>query len=244
MVNMRTSAAAAVLCLVAGAASAQTGAGGGVGAGVGVGVIKGRVLVRGTPPPSRKVPVSADPQCKAQHPEGLEISDFAVSGGGLADVLVYLRAGVKGNFPPPAAPVVLDQKGCEYAPGLIALQAGQTLKIRNSDATLHNVHFRPKLNPEINVGQPRAGMESSRVFAKPEIVVPVGCDVHPWMRATMAVLPHPFFAVSAKDGAFEIRNVPPGRYEIEARHPKLKPASATVDVTAETAVDLTLSFEP
>jgi plastocyanin len=237
MVTMRTFVAVAVMCLVSGAARAQTG--------TGVGIIKGRVLVRGTPPAPRKVPVGADPQCKAQHPDGLEISDFSVAGGGLGDVLVYLRTGVKGDFPPPATPVVLDQKGCQYSPGLVALQAGQTLKIRNSDATLHNVHFRPKLNQESNVGQPRAGMESNRVFTKPEIVVPIGCDVHPWMRATLAVLPHPFFAVSAAGGTFEIRNVPPGRYEVEARHPKLKPASATVDVGgAATSLDLTLSFEP
>lgn len=231
---MRVGMAAALVCVAAAGAPAEAQTGG---------TIKGRVLVRGTPPAPRKVPVKADPQCQAQHPDGLELSDFAVSGGGLADVLVYLRAGVKGAFPPPAAPVVLDQKGCQYSPGLVAVQAGQALKIRNSDATLHNVHFRPKLNPEINVGQPRAGMESSRVFAKPEIVVPVGCDVHPWMRATLAVLPHPFFAVSGDGGAFEIRGVPPGRYEIEARHPKLEPASATVEVTEETAVDLTLSLD-
>ena len=97
------------------------------------------------------------------------------------------------------------------------------------------------LNKEINVGQPRAGMESSRVFSRAEVLVPIGCDVHPWMRANLAVLAHPFFAVSGEAGAFEIRNVPPGTYEVEARHGKLKPVSATVVVAgAETPVDLTL----
>ncbi|HUG38567.1 MAG TPA: carboxypeptidase regulatory-like domain-containing protein, partial [Candidatus Limnocylindrales bacterium] len=172
-------------------------------------------------------------------------SDFAISQGGLADALVYLKSGVKGTFAAPAERVVLDQKGCQYVPEMVAVQAGQTLTIRNSDPTLHNVHFRPALNKEINIGQPRAGMESPRVFSRAEVLIPVGCDVHPWMRANLAVLSHPFFAVSTEAGAFEIRNVPPGTYEIEARHGKLKPVSATVAVgAAETAVDLTLVIQP
>ncbi|HUG53786.1 MAG TPA: carboxypeptidase regulatory-like domain-containing protein [Vicinamibacteria bacterium] len=209
------------------------------------GVIKGRVLFEGTPPAPQKVKVSADPRCKAQHPDGLERSDLSVSGGGLGEALVYLKTGVTGTFPPSSAPALLDQKGCQYLPAMVAVQAGQPLKIRNSDPTLHNVHFRPALNPEINIGQPRAGMESSRVFAKPEVLVPIGCDVHPWMRAHLAVLSHPFFAVTVDGGAFEIRGVPPGSYQIEARHPRLPPASAKVTVGAGvTPVDLTLSLRP
>jgi hypothetical protein len=236
MVTMRIHVALAATMLFYGLAQAETSGGG---------VITGRVLVRGTPPPARKVPLSADPYCQAQHPQGLEQSDFSISKGGLADVLVYLKSGVQGRFPAPAEPRVLDQKGCQYAPGLVAIQAGQALKIRNSDSTLHNVHFRPALNKEINVGQPRAGMESLRVFPKAEVLVPIGCDVHPWMRANLAVLSHPFFAVTTDGGAFEIRNVPPGTYEIEARHGKLSPVSAKVTVSgATTPVELTLVIAP
>ena len=225
--------AAAALALGAGAADAQTG-----------GSIKGRVLVKGTPPAAVKAKVSADPHCQKEHPQGLERQDFEVSGGGLGQVLVYLKSGVKGTFNAPAEPVLLDQKGCEYSPHLLAIQAGQPVKIRNSDPTLHNVHFRPAQNPEINIGQPRAGMESTRTVPKPEVLVPIGCDVHPWMRAHMAVLSHPFFAVSGEGGAFEIKGVPPGTYEVEARHPRLKPVSATINVTgASTPVDLTLVIE-
>jgi hypothetical protein len=236
MVTMRIHAALAATMLCSGLAQGETSGGG---------VIRGRVIVRGTPPAPRRVPVSADAQCQALHPQGLEQSDFSISNGGLADVLVYLKSGVQGTFKAPAEPKVLDQKGCQYSPGLVAIQAGQALTIRNSDQTLHNVHFRPALNKEINVGQPRAGMESSRVFPKPEVLVPIGCDVHPWMRANLAVLSHPFFTVSREGGAFEIRDVPPGTYEIEARHGKLKPVSAKVAVSgATTPVDLTLVIEP
>ena len=228
---MRWVAALAITVVFSGAAEAQ-------------GVIKGRVLVRGTAPAPRPVPVKADLHCQQQHPEGLTQSDFQIANGGLADVLVHLKSGVQGTFPAATEAALLDQKGCQYSPALVAVQAGQPLKIRNSDPTLHNVHFRPALNKEVNVGQPRA-MESSRVFPKPEVLVPIGCDVHPWMRAHLAVLPHPFFAVSKEGGAFEIRNVPPGRYEIEARHGKLAPVSTTVDVKGgETPVELTLVIEP
>lgn len=232
---MRLHTALAATMLFSGLAHAQTS----------TGVIKGRVLVRGKAPATRKIPMSADAHCKSAHPQGLDHSDFSVSNGGLADVVVYLKSGVQGTFPVPAEAVVLDQKGCQYSPGMVAVQAGQTLKIRNSDPTLHNVHFRPALNKEINVGQPRAGMESPRVFSRAEVLIPVGCDVHPWMRASLAVLSHPFFAVSAEAGAFEIRNVPAGNYEIEARHGRLKPVSAPVAIGgAETRVDLTLVIEP
>jgi hypothetical protein len=236
MVTMRIHAALAATMLFSGMAQAETS---------GAGVIKGRVLVRGAAPAPRKVPLSADAHCQAQHPQGLEQSDFAISNGGLADVLVYLKSGVQGTFAAPGEPALLDQNGCQYSPRLVAVQAGQALKIRNSDPTLHNVRFRPALNKEINLGQPRAGMESSRVFPKPEVLVPIGCDVHPWMRANLAVLSHPFFAVSKEAGAFEIRNVPPGTYEIEARHGKLKPVSAQVAVSGPTTpVDLTLVIDP
>jgi hypothetical protein len=239
MVTVPTKApAAVVLAVLCSGASLAHGMTGGA-------VITGRVLVKGTPPAPIKAKVRADPHCQAQHPDGLELSEFAVSNGGLAEVLVYLKTGVKGTFAAPVTPALLDQKGCRYFPPMLAVQAGQPVKVRNSDPTLHNVHFRPRLNSEINIGQPRVGMESTRTFGKPEVMVPIGCDVHPWMRAHMAVLSHPFFAVSGEGGRFEIRGVPPGRYEVEARHPKLEAASATVDVTAgATTVDLTLSMAP
>lgn len=235
MVTMRTVRASAwltaVMALGSSVAHAQTGGG----------VIKGRVLFKGTPPAPVKAKVAADLHCQAQHPRGLDLTEFTIANGGLDQVLVYLKSGIKGTFASPTAPVLLDQKGCEYFPSMLAVQAGQPLRIRNSDPTLHNVHFRPAQNPETNIGQPRAGMESSRTFPKAEVLIPIGCDVHPWMRAHLAVLSHPFFAVSADGGRFEIRNVPPGTYEIEARHPKLKPTSSTVAVGGgDTAVDLTL----
>ena len=130
------------------------------------------------------------------HPGGLE-RQKQVKDGGLADALVYVK-GLAGSYPAPAEPVVLDQIGCQYNPRMVVMRAGQPLKIRNSDDTLHNIHPRPTLNKEFNIGQPRKGMESTKTFDKPELMIPTGCDVHPWMRAYISVLANPFFAVTKR----------------------------------------------
>jgi hypothetical protein len=139
--------------------------------------------------------------------------------------------------------VVLDQKGCDYTPHMLTMRAGQPLKIRNSDDTLHNIHPRPTANGEFNIGQPKPGetvREGDKGFSKPEVMIPVGCDVHPWMRAYISVFDNPFFTVSSEDGKFEIKGLPSGEYEIEAFHGKLK--SQAQKVTVKDGETATLNF--
>jgi hypothetical protein len=204
--------------------------------------LAGKVAFEGTPPAPEKARLAADPKCAAMHKEGLERTAIKVTNGGLADVLVYVK--VKGSFPVPAEPALLDQQGCDYHPHMLVMRAGQPLKIRNSDDTLHNIHPRPQVNAEFNIGQPRQGMESLREgdkgFSKPEIGIPVGCDVHPWMRAYISVLEHPFYAVTKADGTFEIKGLPAGEYEVEAFHGKLK--TQTQKATLKDGEAATLNF--
>ena len=195
-------------------------------AGAGSGSIAGKVAYEGTPDAPQKVKLSADPKCAAMHKEGLERQTIKVKDGGLADALVYVKSGAGGSYPAPAEPVVLDQQGCDYHPHMVVMQAGQALKIRNSDDTLHNIHPKPK----VNVGQARKGMEAVRNFDKPEVMIPVGCDVHPWMRAYISVLANPFYAVTKEDGSYEIKGLPPGEYEVEVLHGKVKGTSQKVSV--------------
>jgi hypothetical protein len=211
----------------------------------GSGSVSGKISFEGAAPGAEKVKLSADPKCAAMHKDGLERQPIKVTNGGLADVLVFVKSGLSRDYPAPAEPVLLDQKGCDYTPHMLAMVAGQKIKIRNSDDTLHNIHPRPKQNAEFNIGQPRQGMESERSFEKPEMLIPVGCDVHPWMRAYISVLSHPFFAVSTEDGGFEIKGLPAGEYEIQAVHGKLgldKAASGKVSLKDGEAgkLDLTL----
>jgi hypothetical protein len=213
-------------------------------ASAGSGSVTGKISFEGSAPAAEKVKLSADPKCAAMHKEGLERQAIKVTDGGLADVLVYVKSGAQGTEVP-AEPALLDQKGCDYSPHMLALVAGQKLKIRNSDDTLHNIHPRPKDNQEFNIGQPRQGMESEKSFDKPEILIPVGCDVHPWMRAYIAVLSNPYFSVTGEDGNFTIKGLPPGEYEIEAVHGKLgkdKAAAARITVKAGEAAKLDLTL--
>jgi plastocyanin len=209
------------------AAASAAPAGGGAPGGASV---AGKISFEGTPPAPEKIKTSADPKCQALHPTGLERQTIDTSGGGLKDVFVYVKSGLPGSYPAPSEPVLLDQHGCMYSPHIVTVQAGQPLKIRNSDDTLHNIHPRPAVNQEFNIGQPRQGMESTKTFDKPEVMIPVGCDVHPWMRAYIAVLNHPFFAVTKEDGTYEIKGLPPGEYEIEAWHEKLKNQTQKITV--------------
>jgi Carboxypeptidase regulatory-like domain len=224
-------------------ASTQAAAPAGGGAAKGSGSIAGKISFAGTPPAAEKIKVSADPYCQKEHKDGLERNVVAVKDGGLKDVFVYVKSGLTGTYPPPTEAVELDQQGCMYKPHIIALQVGQPLKIKNNDETLHNIHPRPTVNQEFNIGQPRKGMESTKSFDKKEVMIPVGCDVHPWMRSYISVLDNPFFAVTDESGNYEIKGLPAGEYEVEAVHEKLKSQTGKITVKDGEKATLDLSYK-
>ncbi|HWW92439.1 MAG TPA: hypothetical protein VN375_03660 [Vicinamibacteria bacterium] len=213
------------------------------GGSTGTASFSGKVAYEGSVPPVERVKLNADPKCAAMHKEGLERWQLRVKDGGLADVLVYVKSGLHGTYPSSTDPVLLDQKGCDYWPHMVVKMVGQPLVIRNSDDTLHNIHPRPQVNPEFNIGQPHQGMESKKTMDKPEIMIPVGCDVHPWMRAFISVFDHPFFTVTKEDGSFEIKGLPAGEYEVEAYHGKLKTQDLKLTVKDGEAAKLNFSFK-
>lgn len=143
------------------------------------------------------------------------------SNGTLKNVLVRIKEGLpKQGWPVPAMPVKLDQKACVYRPHVLGVQVNQTLEIHNSDDTNHNVHPLPRVNREWNESQPPKGEVKLKTFPKEEASILFKCNVHPWMRAWVAVVSHPFFAVTGDDGSFVLKDVPPGEYTIEAWHEK------------------------
>jgi hypothetical protein len=139
---------------------------------------------------------------------------------------------------------VLDQRGCRYTPHVFGVQVGQPVEIVNSDPTLHNVHAMPKTNDEFNFGQPVQGMRMRRTFSKPEVMVPVRCDVHGWMNAYAGVVTHPFHAVTTADGAFAIKGLPPGKYTLEAWHERLGTQTQTITIDGKKDATATFSFTP
>ena len=131
-----------------------------------------------------------------------------------------------------APPVVLDQKGCLYVPQILAIQTGQKLIVKNSDPCIHNVHATPTVpgNPESNQVQMPGGADLDFTFSQPEMFLRFKCDVHPWMFAWVSVIDSPYYCVSDKDGKFVIKNVPPGKYTVEAAHRKLGAQTQDVEV--------------
>ncbi|WP_420449986.1 hypothetical protein [Candidatus Palauibacter sp.] len=203
---------------------------------------EGQVRLAGEAPEGVPIDMSADPYCRDQHDEAL--LDRSVRVGpdrGVAGVLVQVLNAPAASVPSEAE-VVLDQTGCIYTPGAVAVRVGQPLVIRNSDATLHNVRVAPAVNPGFNLGQPIRGIQSTRSFETPEIGIQVRCDIHGWMTASIHVLGHDFFDITGEDGSFTLPTLPPGDYEIEAWHPTLGTVAGHISVTADGAAPLTLEF--
>ncbi len=207
------------------------------------GTISGAVKFSKKAPPAVEIDMAQDPVCGLAATNMSE--QFIGNDGKLANVFVYVKDGL-GNriYPAPQSPVILDQKGCRYTPHVIAVMVGQPVQFTNSDATMHNVHMLPQIggNQSVDISQPPKGGTTSRIFAKPEVMIPVRCNNHPWMQAFINVSDNPFFAVSAQDGHFEIKGLPPGTYTVVAVHEVLGEKTATVTVKSQQATAQDFQF--
>ena len=175
------------------------------------GIFTGTVRLEGTPPASTRIDLSGDPTCVEIGSPIVE--DVLVTDGMLANVFVYIKSGGavdSYSFETPSSEVVLYHLGCQFVPRVVGLQVQQTLKIENSDSTSHNTHPYPVKNAEWNKSQSPGGAAIESKFGRPETMIPIKCHQHPWQRAYVGVLTHPFFAVSGRDGSFTIKGIPPG----------------------------------
>jgi plastocyanin len=207
------------------------------------GSITGSVKLDGTPPKATRIRMDAEAACAKAHTTPVMSEEYVVGDkGALANVVVYVKDGL-GNrtFPAPTDAAELDQTGCMYTPHVLAVQVNQPVKIVNSDPTTHNIHPVPANNKEWNKSQPPKADAITETFAREEIAVPVKCNVHPWMKAWVAVLKNPYFKVTGKDGAFDIKNLPPGEYTLVAWHEVLG-ASAEQKVTIGPKESKTVAF--
>ncbi len=210
----------------------------------GTATVQGKTIFEGTPPAREKIAMDADAYCKANHQDAVLSDSVLVSPDGkLQNVFVYVKEGITGKYAPPKDPVVFDQHGCTYTPHVFGIQVGQPFKILNSDETLHNIHALPEKSAQFNLAMPFKGMELTKKFAKPEIMVKIKCDVHPWMSAYGGVLDHPFFAVSASDGSFQLPKLPAGTYTIEAWHEKFGTQSQSVTVGDNETKNISFTFK-
>jgi len=209
------------------------------------GSVTGKIAFEGDAPKFKAISMDADSACAAKHSSPVMPEAVVVNKNGtLKNVFVYIKTGLEGkNFAVPADPITLDQNGCMYVPHVVGIQAKQTLKVVTSDNTTHNIHPMPKVNQEWNISQPPGADALTKTFSRPEVSIPVKCNQHPWMRAYIHVISHPFFAVSSDDGTFTLKGVPPGKYTIEAVQEQIGAMTGEITVTAKQPATLDFKFK-
>ncbi len=209
------------------------------------GTITGKISFAGQPPQPKRIDESADSVCQAANPE-LVTEDVIVRAGKLANVFVYVRAGDTLDWYTFAAAqpdVSLAHHDCQYVPHILGMQIQQVLKIANDDATTHNTHFIPRKNPDWNQSQPQNAAPLEIKFKDADASIPVKDNQHPWEKAYVWVLSHPFFAVSALNGSYRIVGLPPGQYTVVAWHERFGEQSAEVSIGVSEKKELNFTFK-
>ncbi|MDE0103256.1 MAG: carboxypeptidase regulatory-like domain-containing protein [Bryobacterales bacterium] len=205
--------------------------------------VKGVVTFSGDAPRFPPVNMSAEPDCVRLHGGRVPSDRVVVNDGKLQHVLVWVSGGLEGKrFPVRTDAVNLDQDGCIYKPHVVAVQMGQAINITNSDPTTHNVHPLPRENREWNKSQTSGAPAIEYAFPRAEMKIAVKCNIHPWMQAYIHVMEHPYFAVSGADGAFEIGNLPPGTYTLQAVHEQFGEQETQITIGASETQEVAFAF--
>lgn len=209
------------------------------------GTVTGSVRLDGKAPAARPINMSAEPYCQKANTKPVVPPEVVTGdGGSLANVVVYVKEDMsKYGFTTPSQPVTIDQQGCMYDPHVIALMTGQTLEVKNDDQTTHNIHPMPKDNREWNKSQPPGASPIDDSFARAETAIPVKCNVHPWMKSYIFVFKNPYYSVTTKDGKFEIKNLPPGTYTIEAWQEKYGVQDQQVTIGPKESKEVSFTFK-
>ena len=208
------------------------------------GSIAGVVKFDGAAPKAQAIDMSQDPACGFGMGTPVNLSEaFQVKGGKLANVFVYVKEGLPaGSYGLTQTPLIIDQKGCRYVPHVAGVFVGQKVRFQNSDPTMHNVHPDAQASSPWNITQTPKGDPIEKSFPKPELMMKVSCNQHPWMRMYLNVVEHPFFAVSDADGKFEIKGLPPGEYTLGFVHEKMGEKAIKVKVEAKKSAAVELEF--
>ena len=207
------------------------------------GSIHGAIHFTGRKPAPKPIDMSEDPACVEAH-KGKAHDESLLLGphGVVANAFVYVEKGLEGKtFETPTTPVIIDQRGCWFRPRVLGIQVGQPLQVVNSDPVTHNIHPMAAVNREWNHSMGPGDDPITRKFTKPEIMIPVKCNIHSWMHAYIGVLDHPYFATTGEDGSFTLPNLPRGTYTVAVWQEKLGTLRQQITVTAghNSAADFT-----
>lgn len=210
------------------------------------GKIAGTVKLDGAAPHMKGIDMSKDPYCSKAHATDPAHLEQVVTGanGGLANVVLYLSEGYSGNATASTAVPVFDQKNCVYTPHVLAMDTGQTFKVTTSDQTTHNIH--PLPNPMTgnipwNQSQPPGAAPVEKSWKNTE-VIPVQCNIHPWMHGWFVVVKGPY-ATTDGDGKYTINNVPPGSYTVTAWQETYSTMTQKVTVAAGASATADFTFK-
>lgn len=203
------------------------------------GTVSGTITFDGPQAKPVMLDMSQDPAC----PQGPQPADSARTGNAAPNVFVYIKEGLgNSRFALSGTPPILNQIGCRYVPHMMGVMVGQTLEIRNDDRAQHNVHPMPRANSEWNESQMPRGKPIVRVFQQPEMMMPIQCNQHPWMKTYLNVMEHPYFAVTSEDGRYEIGNLPPGEYTLAAMTEKRAEQTVKIKVDAKGSARADFTF--
>ena len=205
--------------------------------------LKGVVSFEGKPIQGKKLNLPAG--CGQDKSGAVYSNEVLVKGGKLQNVLVRVIKGLEGRVfsDIPSEEILLDQKNCQYSPRVVAARVGQKVTFINSDPIFHNVRSVTSVNQRFNMAMPKKDQRETKIFLKPEISLQTKCSVHPWMTAYVAVMDHPFYDVTNEKGTFEIKNLPPGTYTIEAWHETLGLRTQELTISKDSLPDIQFTFK-
>jgi len=184
------------------------------------GSVIGTIRFDGVIPQMKAINMIDVPNCAKMHsapvlPETVAPGD----NGTLQNVIVYLQGDFSAySFPQNNTAAKVKQEGCLYSPHVTAVMVGDPLEVVNADSVTHNINAISRFHQGWNETQLPGSAPIVRHFTREEIPMIVKCTMHPWMRFYVAVLDHPYFQVTGKDGQFALRNVPPGSYQLTTWH--------------------------
>lgn len=205
----------------------------------GGGSIKGKVTFNGTVPTRTVLPTKDQNICGQPRKEDL-IKVGADKG--VAEAVLSIQGIAKGKaWATAAQPPLIDQKDCVFKPRVQVVPSGK-LTVANSDPLLHNTHGFYDKRTAFNIALPNEGQKIDVDVQRPG-AIRIECDSHGWMLAWVHVVDNPYFAVSDASGAFEIKDIPPGKYTFVASQEAVSPVTVQVEVKAGETVDLPIELK-
>ena len=164
--------------------------------------------------------------------------------GELANVFVYVSEGLKEkSYPRPEKAALMNQDRCMFEPRVQGVQVGQDFLMKNSDPLIHNVRSYSMRNRPFNIAQPPKTPDRKKTFRRKENEIMIQCDFHPWMKAYIFVMDHPYFAVTSAKGEYSIKGLPAGKYTLTAWHEEFGEQDAEITVDATGAARAGFTFK-